>query len=358
MIAWLQLALGLGVLVLGAECLVRGASSLALRFGISPLIVGLTIVAFGTSSPEIAVSLGAVAEGKPDLAIGNAVGSNIFNTLFILGVTAMIAPLVVHQKLVRVEVPLIILASVALWCMLLDGTLGRVDGAMLLAAIVVYTTLAVRSARNESEEVKAEYAASGDVTKPPRLVSSVVLIVIGLVFAVLGAGWLVDGAVLIATSLGVGELVIGLTIVAAGTSLPEVATSVVAAIRGQRDIAVGNVLGSNLFNICAILGLAGVFAPDGLPASPTLMAFDLPIMIAVSVACLPIMFTGFRVSRWEGALLLLVYAGYITYLILTAARPESLPGFTAGMLWFAMPLAVLGLGLSVVHAWQGRSSRS
>lgn len=350
MTSWFLLGLGLGVLVVGAELLVRGASSLAARFGISPLVIGLTIVAFGTSSPEIAVSLGAVAEGQSDLALGNAVGSSTFNALFILGTTALIAPLVVHQKLVRIEVPLIILAGLALWVMLLDGSLSRLDGVILLAGIVAYTGFAIRSSRRETSAVKSEYAQTCERAKRPGLSRSISLIVAGLVLAVLGAGWLVDGAVSIAESMGISELVIGLTIVAAGTSLPEVATSVVAAIRGQRDIAVGNVLGSNLFNILAILGLAGIFAPHGLPASPALMSFDLPVMIAVSVACLPIMFTGFRINRWEGALFLIAYASYVAYLVLDAANHESLEGFSAVALWFGLPLATLGIALSAAHA--------
>lgn len=355
---WLLLAIGLGFLVAGAELLVRGASSLATRFGVSPLVVGLTVGAFGTSAPEIAVSLNAVAENKPDLALGNAVGSNIFNALFILGLTALITPIVVQQKLVRIEVPLIILAGLVLWAMLLDGMLGRLDGLILLTGIVAYTGFVVRSTLRGTPEIKAEHAETATRAGRPGLARSIGLIAAGLIIAVLGSRWLVDGAVSIAESLGISELVIGLTIVAAGTSLPELATSIVAAIRGQRDIAVGNVLGSNLFNILAILGLVGTFAPDGLPASPALMSFDLPIMIAVSIACLPIMFTGFRINRWEGAFFLLAYSGYIAYLILDAADHAALAGLTTGALWFALPLAGLGITLSVAHTLRGtRSTR-
>jgi cation:H+ antiporter len=349
MTSWLLLAIGLVVLVLGAELLVRGASSLAARLGISPLVVGLTIVAFGTSSPEVAVSLSAVANDQPDLALGNAVGSNTFNVLFILGLSALIRPLVVHQKLVRVEVPLTILASGVLWLMLADGALGRADALVLIAGITGYTTAAIRGARRESDDVKAEYAAATPTMKRGSVRIAIALIAAGLALAVLGAHWLVDGAVAIARSLGVSELVIGLTIIAAGTSLPEVATSVVAAVRGQRDIAVGNVLGSNLFNVLGILGLAGIVAPNGLPASPDLMAFDLPVMIAASIACLPILFTGYLVDRWEGAVFLLAYTAYVAYLAIDAASHDAIGGFTAIMLWFALPLTGIGLVMSFVH---------
>lgn len=349
MIAWLTLAGGLVVLVLGAELLVRGASALAARLGISPLIVSLTIVAFGTSSPEIAVSLSAIADGQSDLALGNAVGSNTFNVLFILGVSALDRPLVVQQKLVRIEVPLIILAGLLLWVMLSDGSLGRLDGLILLVGILGYTAFAIRSARREPPEVKAEYDAMPAAPTRSRVVVVVSFILGGLLLAVLGARWFVAGAVTIAQSLGVSELVIGLTIVAAGTSLPELATSVVATIRGQRDIAVGNVLGSNLFNILGILGLAGIVAPEGLAASPALMAFDLPVMIAVSIACLPILFTGYRIDRWEGVVFLLAYAAYVGCLILETPRHDAISGFTSIMVWFALPLTSVGLAMSIAH---------
>jgi cation:H+ antiporter len=335
--AWFLLACGLLALVAGAELLVRGAATLASRLGISPLVVGLTVVGFGTSSPEIAVSLSAVVDGQPDLALGNAVGSNSFNVLFILGLSAVVRPLLVQQKLVRIEVPLIILAGVVLWLMLSDDVLGRLDGFILLAGILGYTAFAIRNARHEAPEVEAEYDAVPGTTKRGQVAVALAFVVAGVALTVLGAHWLVEGAVTIAQSLGVGELVIGLTIVAAGTSLPELATSVVAAFRGQQDIAVGNILGSNLFNILGVLGLAGVAASNGLPASPALMAFDLPVMIAVSVACLPILFTGYRIDRWEGGLFLLVYAAYIAYLLLEASTHDAIGGFAAVVLWFALP---------------------
>lgn len=351
MITVLLLCSGLALLVLGAEVLVRGASGLAVRFGVRPLVVGLTVVAFGTSSPELAVSLQAIWNGQPDVAIGNVVGSNTFNVLFILGVSSLIVPLTVDQKLVRVDVPIMIGASVILWLMALDGRIGRVEGAMLLAGIAAYTAGAIRSARRESAAVAEEYERA--VGRRGRADVQALLVVGGIGGTVLGSRLLVDGAVRLATALGVSELVIGLTIVAAGTSLPEVATSIVAAVRGQRDIAVGNVVGSNIFNVMCILGACGAVA--GVPVAPQVMSFDLPVMTGAAVACLPIFFTGHAINRWEGGLLLASYLAYVTFLVL-AARPGGAPEvYSAAMLWFVLPLVVLGVGASAVGPmWRRR----
>ncbi|MFG0306741.1 MAG: calcium/sodium antiporter [Phycisphaerales bacterium JB040] len=355
MISVLLLLVGLAVLVFAAELFVRGASSLASRLGVSALIVGLTVVAFGTSAPELAVSLSAVADNKPDLAVGNVVGSNIFNVLFILGLTALISPLVVHQKLVRVDVPLMIAASGILWLMCLDGRLGRAEGAALFAGIIGYSVLAVVLARRESAAVRAEYAEADRATPTQPVWRLVALLLGGLIGIVLGARWLVQGATGIATALGVSDLVIGLTIVAAGTSLPEVATSVVAALRGHRDIAVGNVVGSNIFNILCILGATGLLAPGGLPVPDGLLAFDLPVMFAVCVACLPVFAAGHDISRYEGAMLLLGYLAYTGYLVLDSTGHDHLTDIPAVTLWIALPLAAIGVvGASVRWIRGGR----
>jgi cation:H+ antiporter len=359
---WLLLIAGLGVLILGADMLVRGASQLAARLGIPPLIIGLTVVAFGTSSPEVAVSLGAVTSGQPDLALGNAVGSNIFNVLFILGVSAVIRPLLVQVALIRIDVPIMIGASVALWLMLRDGVLGRGDGLILLLGIVGYMALAIRLARRgDPAAVIAPVTPTVAPTpaiapRPGRWWVSVLLLLAGLGAAVIGARWFVAGAVDVARALQISEVVIGLTIVAAGTSMPEVATSILAAIKGQRDIAVGNVIGSNIFNILGILGLAGVVAPGGAPVTPSLMAFDVPVMIATALVCLPILFTGLEIRRWEGCVLLAGYLGYVGSLVLDATGHDALEGFTLVTLWFAIPLAGLGIGVSLVGAIRFRGS--
>ncbi len=348
--------LGLVLLVAGAELLVRGASRLAARLGISPLVIGLTVVAFGTSTPELAVSVQAGLAGQADIAVGNIVGSNIFNVLFILGLAALIVPLVVAQQLVRIEVPLMIGVSVLFLVMALDGRISGFDGMLLFAGIVAYTVFTVRQSRKESAAVQAEYAreyGDGQSAERGRLPLQIALIVAGLVLLVLGAHWLVGGAVAIARHFGVSELIIGLTIVAAGTSLPEVATSIVAALRGERDIAVGNVVGSNIFNILAIAGIASMVTPGGLEVAPALIRFDIPVMIAVALACLPIFASGHLIARWEGALFLGYYAAYVLYLILAATQHAVLPSFSAAMLGFVLPLTAVTLIVLLARA--GRS---
>lgn len=345
---------GLVALVVGAEMLVRGASRLALTFGVPPLVVGLTVVAFGTSSPELAVSLKSAWNGQVDIALGNVVGSNIFNILFILGVSALITPLVVHRQLVRQEVPFLVGVSLLLWVLATDGRLGFLDGAAFVTAMIAYTTLLIRQGRREAVPDR-----QAEVDGPPADGSraeghwavQVLLVVVGLVLLVVGSDWLVEAAVTLARRVGMSELIVGLTIVAAGTSLPEVATSVMAALRGERDIAVGNVIGSNLFNILAVLGVSSVVAPQGLVVAPSLLAFDLPVMVAVTVACLPIFFTGHLIARWEGALFLAYYAAYTAYLVLGATGHDALVGFSWVMGSFVLPLTAVTL---VLLAWRHR----
>lgn len=345
--------LGLILLVGGAELLVRGASRLAARLGISPLVIGLTVVAFGTSAPELAVSVQAGLAGQADIAVGNIVGSNIFNVLFILGVAALIVPLVVSQQLVRIEVPLMIGVSVLLLVMALDGNISGFDGMLLFVGIVAYTVFTVRQSRRESAAVQAEYAqeyGDGNSAGRGRLPLQIALIIAGLALLVLGAHWLVGGAVAIARHFGVSELIIGLTIVAAGTSLPEVATSIMAALRGERDIAVGNVVGSNIFNILGIAGIASMVTPGGLDVAPALIRFDIPVMIAVALACLPIFASGHLIARWEGALFLGYYVAYVLYLILAATAHDGLPAYSAAMLGFVLPLTAVTLIVLLARA--------
>ncbi len=353
-LAVLIFLLGLLILVVGAELLVRGASRLAATLGISPLVIGLTVVAFGTSSPELAVSVRAVLAGQPDLAVGNVVGSNIFNVLFILGIAAVIAPLVVHAQLVRLDVPLIIVASVALWILGSNGEVGRVEGLLLTAVLIAYTVWSINQSRLASQQVQGEFG-HGNPDARHRTTASALAVQVGFVIAglamlVLGAGWLVDGAGTMARALGVSELIIGLTIVAAGTSLPEVATSIIAAIRGERDIAVGNVVGSNIFNIFGVLGLAAALSPRGIAVSSAASRFDIPVMTVVAVACLPIFFTGHRISRWEGALFLGYYVIYVLYLALDATGHDLLPAFSRVMMLFVIPLTMLTLGVLMFRA--------
>ncbi len=341
---------GLAALVAGAELLVRGASKLALSFGLSPLVVGLTIVAFGTSAPEMAVSAGAVLDGRTDLAIGNVVGSNIFNVLFILGLSALITPLLVNLQLIRQEVPIMIGASLLLLVLTLDARLGFLDALLLMALMLAYTGFLVVQSRaaTAGAVVSDDYAAEVRPAAPgswdAKLPVQLALIVAGLALLVLGSDWLVSASVTFAKSLGVSDLVIGLTIVAAGTSMPEVATSVMAAIKGERDIAVGNVVGSCVFNILGCLGLAGLLAGDaGLLVPAAVQNFDIWVMLAVALACLPIFMTGREIARWEGGVFLLYYAAYVAYLILAAQQHDALGTYSAAMLGFVLPLTVVTL---------------
>lgn len=355
----IYLMLGLALLVGGADLLVRGASQLALRFGISPVIVGLTVVAFGTSTPELAVSLGATWNGQPELVIGNAVGSNIFNVLFILGLSGVITPLLVQQKLIQRDVPVMIGTSLLLWLLCRDGHLGRLDAGILLLGMVSYTLFIILEAQRESQAIVAEYTEAlspRPSSAKRRLAVSVAFIAVGLALCILGARWMVASAVAIAQGLGLSELVIGLTVVAAGTSLPEVATSVVAAIKGQRDIAVGNVIGSNIFNILGILGVSGTFSMSPILVPSAALHFDIPVMIGVTLVCLPIMFTGHRIGRVEAVLLLGFYTAYVAYLIVASSKHAIIDRFSFMMLWFVLPLTAIGLAASLWHALQARKT--
>ena len=340
----LFLILGLALLIGGAEFLVRGASRLATAVGISPLVVGLTVVAFGTSSPELAVSVMSAYAGQADLALGNVVGSNIFNVLVILGLSAVIVPLVVAQQLVRFDVPVMIGISLLMYALGMDGNIGRLDGLLLFSGVVAYTVFLIRQSRRErSAEVRAEYEAQfGGGDAKGGWMRNTGLLVIGLAGLILGSHWLVESAVTIARVFGVSELVIGLTIVAMGTSVPEVATSVVAALRGERDIAVGNVVGSNIFNILCVLGLSSVVAPAGINVSGAALRFDIPVMIAVALACLPV-FLRYRITRVNGGAFLVYYAAYLVYLILTATRHEALDNYQDALLYFVLPITAITL---------------
>lgn len=345
---WVFFVGGLILLILGAEWLVRGASRLAAKVGISPLVIGLTVVAFGTSSPEMAVSVQSALAGQSDIAVGNVVGSNIFNVLFILGLSAIIAPLIVQQQLIRLDVPIMIGLSLLMYLMSLDGVIGRLEGVILFGGIIAYTVFLIRQSRKESKAVEDEYAQEYADKKETGWKSWVInfgLVVVGLGLLVQGSNWLVDSAITIARAFGLSELIIGLTIVAAGTSMPEVATSVMAAIKGERDIAVGNVVGSNIFNILSVLGLTALVAPDGVPVSQAAEAFDIPVMLAVAVMTLPIFFTNNLIERWEGGIFLFYYVAYTAYLILDANQHDALPLFNNVLLFGIIPITVVTLGI-------------
>lgn len=293
--------LSFGLLFAGAELLVRGGAGMALRLGLTALVVGLTVVAYGTSSPELLVSLKAAWAGQPGIAVGNVVGSNIFNIAVILGVAALIRPLAAGSVAIRRDAPVMVGVTCAGLAVLWDGNVTRLEGGMLAAASVLYTVWIIREARKEG-------STDDEGLRPLGMGRAVLYIAIGLVVLAFGSRMLVTNAVEIARALGVSEAVIGLTIIAAGTSMPELATSAVGALRGHSDIALGNVIGSNIFNILFVLGLAALVHPiEGVTMRPV----DQVFMTAFAVMLVPMMWTGRRIGRIEGLILLLLYLGYL-----------------------------------------------
>ena len=342
---------GLVLLVVGAEWLVRGAARLAAAVGVSPLVIGLTIVAFGTSAPELAVSIRAALVGEADIAFGNVVGSNIFNILVILGLSAAITPLLVAQQLVRLDVPLMVGVTVLTVLFAQDANISRVEGVALFAGLIAYTAFLFIQSRRENSAVQQEYEAEfGERPKGAvQLAVNVFWVIAGLGMLTIGSRWLVEGAVALARAIGVSELIIGLTIVSGGTSLPEVATSVVAAIKGERDIAVGNAVGSNIFNLLSVLGLSSIIAPTGIAVDVAALNFDVWVMLAVAVACLPVFFTGNQIARWEGLMFIGYYVIYLVYLFLASTQHDALLAFSRIMLLFVLPLTVLTLVITVLR---------
>ena len=343
---------GLGLLIGGAELLVRGASRIAAAAGISPLVVGLTVVAFGTSAPELAVTAAASLGGDPDLALGNVVGSNVLNVLLILGVSALVAPLLVQKRLVRLEVPFMIAISALVVILSLNRVISRTEGIILFLGGLTYTAVLVLRARAVAPP---RMERAGPPATPASITLNVVLVLGGLGLLVLGSRWIVAGAEAMAQAFGIPQLVIGLTVVAAGTSLPELATSIVAALRGERDMAVGNVIGSNIFNLLIVLGAASMLAPGGVDVPLSALTFDLPVMLAVAVVCLPIFFTGLKIDRLEGFIFLGFYVIYTTYLVLDAANHDALDALQDGILFVALPLTVLTL---VAAGWGRRDEEA
>jgi cation:H+ antiporter len=352
---FVALVVGLGALVMGAEYLVKGAASIATRLGIQPVIIGLTVVAFGTSAPELAVSVGAAFSGSTDLAFGNVVGSNIANILLILGASAVVSGLAVSQRIVRIDVPLLVGASVLALVLSLDNRLGRLDGAILFAGVVAYTGWLIRDAMRETPAVLEEYAESvddleEDIADLPVWMQ-VAFLVGGLVGLLIGSQLLVGSATDIATSLGISDLVIGLTVVSVGTSLPELATSMLAAFRGQRDIAVGNVVGSNLFNLLSVLGATALVAPSGIPVSDASLRFDFPIMLAATIVLAPVFWNGFEIKRWEGGVFLAFYAVFVTYLVLDTSDHAAAAVVGPAAL-IVTPLVLMTFAVTGYQGWR------
>lgn len=346
-------AAGIILLLGGAHLLVSSSSALAVRFGIPVIFVGVTIVAFATSAPEIAVSLDAVVNDRAGLALGNVVGSNIANILLILGLSAVITPIKVTQRVIWLDIPIMILASAAVYLMALDQHLQPLDGIIMLVLFAGFMAFQIQQARKgKNEAIHDDQEFGRDIN--PWL--QAVLLVLGLALLALGAHWLVESAIEIARVWGMSELIIGLTIVAIGTSLPELATSVLAAGRNESDLSVGNVIGSNIFNLLLVLGISAFFSSEGLPISTAAIALDLPFMLAVSIACLPIFFTGHVIARWEGAVFLGYYIAYLLYLFLDATQHEYLNLFNEVMLIFVVPITILTLLIFVIRSYKNGDS--
>lgn len=353
--AILTLIAGLVILTAGGECLVRHASKLASAIGISPLVIGLTVVAFGTSSPELVVSVQSALAGKPDVALGNVIGSNIFNILFILGISPIIIPLSVSHQLARYDLPILLAVSVGVWLASYDGSISKANGLVLSVGLIIYTIWAVKLGRRQHKTItntdrpEPDYPIVNSRIKP--VIVSIALLALGLALLMVGSKLFVDAAIAIARQFGVSELVIGLTIVAAGTSLPEVATSVLAALRGERDIAVGNVIGSNLFNLLGVLGIAGLVSADGIHVADTAFDFDMPVMILATVICLPIFITQNSISRWEGAIYIIAYVLYTISLFAMATSAITVSDSTFALYFLVSPILAVVLLLSF---WRSR----
>lgn len=314
--------IGLVVIILGAELVLRSSTRIANFLGIKPIVIGLTVVAIGTSMPELAVGVTAAAEGKGALAIGNIAGTNIMNILFILGLSAAIRALPLHSMSIKLDLPVMIGAALALTAMAWDGVLQAYEGILLLLAAVVYTVVLIRFSRMETASIKKEYEEEFEVKRTPPVKKTwlwawnIALLGGGIYLTVIGADWLVSGAVSIASSLGVSDAIIGLTIVAVGTSAPELVTTIIATIKNDRDVAVGNLIGSSITNILVILGITCILVPGGIDVSKDILWFDLPLAALVAIICYPVFRSDKKISRTEGTVFVSLYLVYITSLIL------------------------------------------
>lgn len=339
--------------MIGAELSVRAAVRLAASLKIRPLIIGLTVIALGSSAPQMAVSLQAAFSAKPDIAVGSVVGSNIFNVLVTLGFSALIIPLRVARQLVRVDIPLMIGASLLVFCLSYNGELSALDGSILLVALLIYLLILLRQSAQGNRHHYLQQNVSTEVKRPrvPWL-SSLMVVVCGLLLLAAGGHLLVGASVVIAQNLGLSERIIGLTVIAVSTSLPVLATSLIAALRGERDIAVGNVIGSNLFNLLGVLGLTALIAPGPLSVSPNALDFDMPVMLAVAALCLPVFYSGYRVTRAEGLLLLTLYLAYGLHIISFTTGMPLADTLEKLMIHFVLPLLAALLAFSTVRAWR------
>lgn len=360
MSAYLVLLGGLAALLVAGHLLVSGSVLIGRRFGLTPTVIGLTIVAAGTSAPELAVFARAIQADDTELAVGSVVGSNIANVLLVLGLVAALGTVRLARRVVRIDVPVMITASVLLLLFALDGLISPGESAVLVTGVVIFIAFTVRSRRSDRPSASSPPASStdehtaGGSHRPIVLGKGVGLVAAGAVGLVLAADQVVAGAEQLAVDLGVPELIVGLTVVALGTSAPEIVTSLVAAARGQRDLAVGNAVGSNIFNILLVMGLSGLFARPGIALSAEIVSIDLPIMVAAAVACLPVLFWDHKLDRWEGLVFLSYYAAYTVFLILTATDHGATGTYVAAMIWFVAPITALAVATIVLRDRRSR----
>tara|TARA_R110000868_G_scaffold383578_2_gene650594 strand:- start:10189 stop:11274 length:1086 start_codon:yes stop_codon:yes gene_type:complete len=336
---------GLVSLIGGAELFLKAVDHFGLKWGVSPVIMGLTVVAFATGAPELAISIKAASSGSADLVLGNIIGSNIANILLILGITSLIAPINITRRIIRIDVPIVIGASLLLFILAFDGVLSSFDGIILISGLVAYsifTYFQIRKGKEDETDV-FEFAESvDDLAKGSFFyIKNISFLLVGLALIVLGSNWMVDSAVTIARLFGLSELVIGLTIISIGTSLPEVATSLSAARKGNADIAVANVMGSNLYNILLTLGLTLIIAPNFLDVSQKAIDFDLPFMLAVSIVCIPIFVAGFNLTRMDGFLFLFYYFSYLVYLTFDAIESSFIQQIESIFIWVVIPATII-----------------
>ncbi|POA17517.1 conjugal transfer protein TraR [Pseudomonas sp. FW300-N1A1] len=350
----LQLLGGLVLLIAGAELLVRAAVRLVAHLKVRPLIFGLTIVAFGSSAPQMTVSLQATLANNADIAVGSVIGSSIFNILVTLGLSALIIPLRVSRQLVRLDIPLMIGASLLVFALAWNETLTPLDGAVLLAALVLYLALLLRQSRHSARPHGIPVHSHH-----PRApwVSSALLMLAGLTLLIFAGHLLLDAVIEVASELGLSERIIGLTIVAVSTSLPQLATSLLAAVRGQRDIAVGNVIGSNLFNLLGVLGFTALVAPSALSVSPNALAFDLPVLLGVTALCLPVFYSGYRITRAEGVLFLALYVAYGLHVVSFTTGMPLAGKLEQLMLVFVLPVLLAFLLFTSLRAWRRQHNK-
>ncbi|WP_336975265.1 calcium/sodium antiporter [Sphingobium aromaticiconvertens] len=315
-IVWI--CVGLTALIAGAELLVRGGAALAARLGISPLLIGLTVVALGTSTPELAVGIDAAIQGNGSLAVGNIAGTNTVNILLILGLSAALRPLAIQMQTLRLELPVIVIASATLLAFAWDGVLSRLEGLLLVTMGAAFTLAVIRVARRESAKVKLEFAREFGSRRLAnrQAITELLMLAIGLIVIVVGADWLVDGAIALARLWKVSDAFIGLTIVAIGTSAPELVTTIISTFRGERDIAIGNLIGSSVYNILVILGVTCLVSANGVDVGRHLIRIDIPVMLGVALLCIPVFVSRREISRVEGGLFVTAYAVYLSYLII------------------------------------------